>query len=304
MQYLELDSIEYCRGQLSAMAYVSPSTAREVHIQKLQHSFERAGIIDKLLYSVRVLNLMREVQKLGNGYWFPTPMRIIPIDDEMGIIVGPASTGELQHHFGSVTRAGYARVLLLSDARDLPIQKLDDWLGLNVEDTIAWTKDKLLEAYSNLKETILPEKVQYFGVRTIRSNLGNITIPVWTDTTQSSLQSKGMMLCRERHRYFFVKTEGRVFESYVDTSVVGRLCFGLAALIGTPITVTIERSDSVSIFHTPRNLPRSERQLILALGTRDMSLPGMAYRVSDDSYVSLIEAMLRNIGCEVRKING
>jgi len=247
---------------------------------------------------------MREVQKLGNGYWFPTPMRIIPIDDEKGIIVGPASTCELQHHFGSVIRAGYARVLLLSDARDLPIQKLDDWLGLNVEDTIAWTKDMLLEADNNLKETILPENVQYFGVRTIRSNLGNITIPVWTDNTQSSLQSKGMMFCRERQRYFFVKTQGRVFESHVAINVVGRLCFGFAALMGNPITVTIERSDLVSVIHIPGNLPRPERQLILALGTRDLSLPGVAYRVFDDTFVSLIATKLKHLGCEVRRING
>jgi hypothetical protein len=211
-----IDPIEYLRGQLAAMAYVSSTSAREVHILRLRNAFEQAGFVYKLRYSLSVLNIMREVQKLSDGYWFPTPLRIIPIGDEKGIIVGPASTQELQRHFCGVSRAGYARVLALSvlDGLDFPIQKLDDWLGLQVQDSMAWAEAQLTEAHRCLKLTISPAKVQYFDVKTARSKTGNITIPAWTDTPSSSMQLKGMFLCRERlgrdsFRYFFGKAEGR-----------------------------------------------------------------------------------------------
>lgn len=301
----QIDSIEYLRGHLAAMAYVSPSDAHEVHILRLSNAFERAEIVHKLRYSLGALNLMREVQKLGDGYWFPTPLRIIPINDEKTIIVGPASTHELRRHFPCVLRAGYARVLALSDARDLPIQELDDWLGLQVQNSIAWTEAQIIEAHRSLRPTISPEKVQYFGVKTLLSNSGNITIPVWTDSPQSSMQSKGMFLCRERYRYFFGGVKGKtVVESPVPLDVVTRLCFGFAAVMGNPITVTIDPRNACSIIHIPGNLPRPEMRLVLALGVLDMSLPDKTYRVFDDTFVSLIAAKLEHLGCEVRKING
>lgn len=306
----QIDSIEYLRGQLAAMAYVSSSDAHEVHILRLRSAFEQAGIVRKLRYSLGVLNLMSEVQGIGNGYWFPTPLRIIPIDDEKGIIVGPASTLELQRHFNSVLRAGYARVISLSDTRDLPIQKLTDWLGLQVQNSMAWAEAQITEAHRCLRPTISPANVQYFDVKTARSKTGIVTIPAWTDTSSSSMQLKGMFLCRDRlsrdsFRYFFGKIEGKYVVAESPTPLdVARLCSGFAAHLGRPITVTIDSRKTETIIHIPGNLPRPERQLILALGLRDVSLTGMAYRVFDDTFVSLIAAKLEYLGCEVRKING
>lgn len=303
------DAVEYARGQLSAMAYLSATATREVHILRLRNSFDRAGIVHKLRYSLWVLDLMREAQELRGGYWFPTPLRAVPLDGK-AILVGSAPTRELQRHFSGVARAGYARVLAQSDARGLPIQELDDWLGLHVQDSIAWSEAQIAEAQRGLGPTISPGNIQFFSVRTSRSTCGYITIPEWTDSPMSPMKLKGMFLCRERlghysFRYFFGKVEGQSIVAESSTPLdVARLCSGFAALMGRPITVTIHSRNAESIIKIPGNLPRPERQLILALGARDMSLQGKAYRVRNDIFVSLIAARLKHLGCEVRGING
>jgi len=305
-----IDAIEYCRGQLSAMAFVSPSTAREVNSKRINIAFERAGIAHKLRYALWVLDFMREVQKLGDGYWFPTPLRIVPIEDQI-IVVGPTSTSELQRHFPSVKRAGYARVLARRDIHGLPTQHLDNWLGLQVPDSVAWCEAYFADAKIKLVPTISPENIQFFNVRTAHSTYGDIAIPEWIDVPQPSMQFKEIFLCRERlgrdsFRYFLGKVEGKnlLSELPIPYEVVARLCCSFAARMGKPITVTVALCNEDFIIYTPSNLPQSERQLILALGVRDRMLKGMAFRVCDDKFVSLIEAKLKNLGCEVRRING
>ena len=168
MQYLELDSIDYCRGLLSAMAYVDPSSAREVNSKRLLIAFERAGIAHKLRFSLWVPDLVRDVQKLSDGYWFPTPLRIVPIEDQL-IVVGPTSTNELQRHFPGVKRAGYARVLARRDIPGLPTQQLDNWLGLQVPDSVAWCEAYFADAKDKLAPTISPGNILFFNVRTAHS---------------------------------------------------------------------------------------------------------------------------------------
>jgi hypothetical protein len=38
-----VDAIEYGRGQLAALTYLTATTAREIHILRLRSSFDRAG---------------------------------------------------------------------------------------------------------------------------------------------------------------------------------------------------------------------------------------------------------------------
>jgi hypothetical protein len=302
-----IDAIEYGRGQLAALTYLTETTAREVHILRLRASFDRAGITHKLRYVLNVLNLMREVQELKGGYWFPTPLRVIPIE-EQAIIVGPVPTYELRRHFPSATRAGYTRVCLESDAKTVPKQEIDGWLGLEVYDTIRWVEAKLREACGEMGPTISSGNCQFFNVETIRSEFSGVVKPVWKNNPRAALAlGDGVVLCREpvTHEYFrhFV---GRV----VGARLVGegtalrdmtRVQFGFAALAGKPITVMITARDDEFAFHISAGLPRSERQLMLALGVRDVSCPGKTYHVRRE-FVSVIEARLQRLGCEVRSL--
>lgn len=300
------DAIEYGRGQLAALAYLSATAAREVHVLRLRNSFERAGMVHKLRYSLGVLNLMREAQELGGGYWFPTPLRIVPIDGQ-AILVGPVPTHELQRHFSGVTRAGYARILPQWGGTALPRQDLDDWLGLDTQDTVAWSELQIANAQASLGPTISSGTVQFFCVRTARSRFGSTTTIAWTNDPRSSLAGRqGVVLCRERvasesFRYFIGRVErARLTAEGSDPKDVIRLQFGLAALAGEPCTVVVSSRESESVIHLPPWIPRPERQLVFALCTRDFSFPGKAYRVRSETFTQLIVSKLKRLGCEVR----
>jgi hypothetical protein len=300
-----IDAIEYGRGQLAALTYLTATTAREVHILRLRSSFDRAGIAHKLRYALNVLNLMREVQELKGGYWFPTPLRVIPIEGQ-AILAGAVPTRELRRHFPSAARAGYARVCVESDTKTLPKQEIDAWLGLEAYDTVTWIEAKLREARAEMGPTIPSESVQFFNVETTRSAFGSVVKPVWKNDPRAPLASRdGVVLCRVRvgHEYFrhFVGcVDGvRLVSEGPAPSEIARVQFGIAALVGKRITVMVTVRDSDYVFHIPVGLPRSERQLILALGVRDISFPGKVYRVRKE-FVSLIDARLQSLGCELR----
>lgn len=304
-----IDPIEYARGQLAAFAHLSATLAREVHILRLRNSFERAGIAHQLRYSLRVLNLMREAQELGGGYWFPTPLRVVPMN-EHAIVVGPIATRELRRHFPNVTRAGYARVCQQSETGSLPRQDLDDWLGLTVLDSVVWTEAQIKNAKAHIGPTLASGKVEYLTAESKRIFSMTIRRAAWTNNSYAShITSQGVVLCRERlaperFRYFFGKMEaGHLTAEGPSHEDVTRLQFGLAALVGMPFTVGVSSREGQSVIHLPPSIPRPERQLVLALCTRDYSYPEKAYRLHSENFAQMIVSRLRRLGCEVRSIN-
>jgi hypothetical protein len=188
----------------------------------------------------------------------------------------------------------------------LPNQELDDWLGLDVRDSVVWSEARIADDRAGMGPTISSGNVQFFTVRTARAPSGSTTYPVWTDDLGSPLAYQGVILCRERvaterFRYFLGRVEGtRLTAEGPVPRDLARLQFGFAALAGKPFTVAVASHDGESVFHMPANLPRPERQLTLALGVRDVSLPGKAYRVRSDAFVPLIVERLRRLGCVVR----
>jgi hypothetical protein len=208
-----IDIVEYVRGQFSSLSYINEITAREVHVLRLRKTFERAGIENKLRFALKVLDLMREAQNLSNGYWYPTPFRVVPIND-LAILVSSLPTQELQRHFEGVIREGYARVIPLTESLDFPRQLLDDWLGLDVGDSVLWCERQIKIALADMKPTIPSSSVQFYTTRSVRSFFGKTTEPQWVNGPQSCpAWQKNIVLCRERiaaeyYRYFFGKVLG------------------------------------------------------------------------------------------------
>lgn len=301
-----IDPVDHGRGYLSAYAYVSPTSAREVHIHRLRHAFERVGIAHQLRYAFRIISLMREAQDLGGGYWFPTPLRVVLVDGH-AILLGSTSTRELRRHYPAITTAGYARVIPSSKTIELPTQNLDDWLGQGVEDSVTWAQGQLALGQSTLGATIASARVEYFNVRSISSGATPINIPRWSNDSSSALVSQGgSVLCRAplggtAFRYFHGSVRrGRLIAETAIPSDIQRLQCGFAALKKVPLTATMIRSSDGWLFTLPINLPRPERQFILAVGRRSTGEKGKAYLVMNESFALLVADKLRKLGCEVR----
>ena len=306
MQVITLDPVEFARGHLVASAYLSSTSAREVHVQRLHSAFDRAGIAGKLRVALRVLLLMGEAEDLGQGYWFPTPTRAVD-SDELTILVSASPTQELVRHFPSVRRTGYARVLSRVDAEHLPHQALDQWLGDAPTSTLAWAQAEVTHARSAMGPTSPSGNAEYFGVVASGPRQSPTFTPQWTrDPGRAIVQADGIVLCRERlsvatFRHFVGQLDDTrlVAESNrkVDTD---RLQFGLAALARRNISVNAKRLGDGDIYFMPAPLPRPERRLLFALGQRDVRLPGKAYRVSPGAASSLLNARLESLGTDGR----
>jgi hypothetical protein len=299
-----IDIVEYVRGQFSSLSYINDITAREVHVLQIRKTFERAGIENELRFALKVLDLMREAQNLGNGYWYPTPLRVVPMDD-LAILVSSLPTQELQRNFEGVIREGYARVIPLTESPDFPRQLLDDWLGLDVDDSVLWCERQIKIALADMKPTIPSGSVQFFTTRSVRSFFGKTTEPQWVKGPQHCLAwQENIILCRERiaaeyYRYFFGKVFGtRLTNEGPTLNNVSRVIFGFSALMGNPISVIIDTKNGGSVFRIATNLPRPEWQLLLALGVRD----GKVFRVRCEAFVPIIAERLRRLGCFIRTI--
>lgn len=304
-----IDAVEYGRGQLAALSYRSANEAGDVHVLSLRNAFERARITHKFRYAFGVIGLMREAQELRGGYWFPTPLRIVTIGEQV-IVVGSVPTCELRRHFRSISRAGFARVLPEAEGQQLPRQPLDEWLELDATDAVSWAHSQLVSARAALSPTVSPMTVEFFDVRPRRSRFGWVMHPRWACSIKGQVREwQGMVLCRERRgrdlfRYFLgtVESDRLVAEAFSPPDAT-RMMFAFAALAGTPITVEICADARSSVFEIPSSLPRAERQLILALGVREPSPTGKAYRVRGEVLVSLIAGKLQSLGCELRSRN-
>lgn len=145
-----LDPVEFGRGVMVSSAYRSPTLAVQVHVLRLRAAFERAGMVHRFRYVLNVLSLMREVQELAKGFWFPTPLRRVPVGDR-ALVVGPHPTAELRRHFSEPECAGYVRFTDLDRLEALPSQELRDWSGLDVSDTRSWTSSLPSQDKSNAR---------------------------------------------------------------------------------------------------------------------------------------------------------
>jgi hypothetical protein len=306
MQAATLDPVEFARGHLVGSAYLTSTSAREVHIQRLHSAFDRAGIANKLRFALRVLLLMREAEDLGHGYWFPTPMRAVE-NDVLTILVSASPTTELVRHFPSVRRTGYARVLSRVDSEGLPRQALDQWLGDVPRLTATWAQSEVDRARLAMGPTSPSGNVEYFCVEASGPLQSPTFAPRWThEPARAIVLPDGIALCRQRlsvvaSRYFVGQLDGKRLVAESNRVVdAGRLQFGMAALAGRKLSIGVTRLTEADIYFVPVQLPRPERRLLLALGQRDGRLPGRAYRVSSGAASSLLSARLESLGTNVR----
>ncbi len=304
-----IDPVEYCRGQVAALSYLSAESSREVHILAIRKAFERASRTTDLRYALTILSLLREVQELGNGYWLPTPLRAVSLGEE-SMIIAASPTKELARHFPGARRAGFARVTASTELSDLPHQSLESWTGAE-PDSVEWARFTLLAAVNEIGPTLTSEGVEFFGTlqRTVAGRA--VTLPAWkAKPSQLGIASfSDLLLCRERtgrehHRFFLGRVHsGRVVAEASAPSDVVRLQFGIASLSGRPISAVRARNESQR-FRLFGGLPLAERRLFLALGRRESSQYGRSYAFRGDQTGRHVEQVLRKLGCDLKEANG
>ena len=160
--HLQNSALDILRAALCALSWVSTRECAPVHLVRLRASCARLGLDESLMELLDVLEMMREAQNLGRGYWVPTPTRAVRL---LGcrLIVSANSTCELERLLGLPIEVGGAgRTVSLDKSLTLPEETVDSWVGAPI-DLRHWALDIMEHARANLRSTVHPnERVEVF----------------------------------------------------------------------------------------------------------------------------------------------
>lgn len=303
---LFIDPLEHLRGALCALSYVSPRQAREVHVMRLRHAFERADLVHNFRQARAAVSFIREIQSLERGFWIPAPVRTVPFG-EHSLLIAPNTTVELQRRFGNgVAKAGYARIAPSTEFVGVPVQSLVDWMGSDTLHIDDWTEQQLGEARSQLKPTFAGQgEFEAFVPAVGPHRLDFTTRGRWSPDLPSARSSgRPLRLCRKqtavgRHRFFFGELDrGRLVMEAPFVGDVDRMQIGLLRKEGGSPSVRIEAHGEVAELRATAYFPQAERRFLAAIGRRVIESEGRGrkYEMPNLAVGTMLE-LVRRLGC-------
>lgn len=302
------DPIEVARGTVASLSITAERTVHEIHISRIQEGLSRADLPSEAQRrALEDISALREAEHLGKGYWLPTPTRAVSLDNDISLLVSIAPTKELQRHFSSVRRAGLGRLVETGQVNRLPTQSLKSWRGTYDLDTATWVRTLIKSATNDFRPSIVPANLEAFSVKSIsRATHNGYREPAWlsiTDRRVSAWNSVSLFRSRlgpNHYRYFLGKvTSSRMLLE--GPGVVDNLSFqyGLASLLGEPLTVfTRSQADSILV-SLPLIVPNSVRRLLSALCEMDPQRFGYVWRCHKAECWLTVKAALQDLGCEI-----
>ena len=302
------DPIEVARGALASLSFRTEHLAHEVHTGRIQEIFFRSGTPqEKLIPALKALGDLREAEQLKYGYWLPTPSRRVSLNTETCLLVSIVPTTELKRLFQSVHRAGFGRLADTQQVMDLPCQSLQSWLGTGNMDTATWARTQIEFTSSKLKPSIASPDLEAFSVKATRmSNYASRHEPVWLlSTDRRASVWNDVKLFRSRlsaryHRYFLGRILGN--STLLEGPAVQdnlRLQYGLAALLGQPLTSSVVSKDNVRYLRLPLAVPRSAKRALNALCEPDLKSFGYLWICRQVECWSTVQTVLKDLGCEI-----
>ena len=299
-----LDRLEFARSALCATTFVANDAARETHVARLYPLFERAGLAASMEAVLGTMQFLREAEPLGGGYWITAPVRVVELDPECHLLVGPQTTSELQRHFAGLRRAGAGRVMNRADTVALPRQSQAAWRGSDGSDARTWTQSTINSVMKRLAPSVVADDLQVFAVRQAGERCRE---PVWISAgTCPPCEWRGVGLFRTRtgatrYRYFWGKHEaGNEFLEGPAVFDAARVQCGLAALQSQPLTTIITTISGTTSISLPVAPPRSVRRLLVALCEADPRSFGRVWTCCAPAYVPVILEALKELSCETK----
>jgi len=160
---------EYLRHALYTLSYGS-TTVQPVFVTKLMNQvhyqltplwpdiFQNANTEDPIRRLLEQLKQVGDVAELGDGYWLPTPLRLVRLPNRQILLIGGVDTKSLITRFGDIVQSmGFVRRVKFADIKHLinagiDWQHFEDWVGETKKADIGtWTRNLLDEAHKRLK---------------------------------------------------------------------------------------------------------------------------------------------------------
>lgn len=302
------DPVEVVRGAVASLSVTSERTVHETNIGRIQAICSRTELASHALkLALDDISALREVEHLGNGYWLPTPTRAVSLDDDTSLLVSIAPTTELQRHFPSVRRVGLGRLVATDQVGRLPTQSLKSWRGTGDLDTPTWVRAQIQSATNLFRPSIASADIEAFSVKgASKGSHSARREPAWTSITNRRFSAwSGVSLFRTKlgpsqYRYFLGKlTSSRALLE--GPAVADRLSmqYGLASLLGEPLTVLTRSQANVIVVTLPLAVPRSVRRLLSALFEVDPKTHGYVWLCRQPECWPTVKSALQELGCEI-----
>lgn len=290
------------------MSFVATDTARETHVTRLHDKFDRASIAASMEVAMGTLQFLREAERLDNGYWIPTPTRVVDLGGRHCLLIGIHPTAELRRHFSSVRRAGAARVADADEVADLPKQSIWAWRGHDGLDASIWARTAIESAMQQFAASVMDESVEAFGTRSSVDATGRRQVPVWVQSSAGDGAAciwRGVGLFRARtaatrYRYFLGRHQ--VQSAFLEGPPVRepiRMQFGLAALQNRAMTIKIAASQDAVSISLPLGAPVALRRLLVALCDADTRSFGRTWVCRTPESLPALRASLQELDCEI-----
>lgn len=285
--------------------------------------------LDKNLVSVVLEKLVaiKEIEHIGNGFYLPTPTRIVPLPSGRGLILSSLPFKELTSLYGiTIIFSGICRMILEKDYKNshkkITIkngfnieQQFIDWIEVSNHFILDWMKSNLEFVQKKLKPTYsTTESVEIYNPLASSSNLQALR---WTclEKNMSFLQDM-IFLCRTKtlprrhwlsHIQIIQNKPTLVSEMDIPTKDIRRYMYGMDALWNKATIVYVNKYDQDSIsllFQNP--LPDEEMRFFLSLGTdisKDKGKLPYRFKLPNDCWFDA-KKLLSNLGIQISSWRG
>jgi hypothetical protein len=238
------------------------------------------------LRTFRLLEFLGEIVHCGQGYYLPTPVRLIPLGSGGALVVGGRPTWALRQQLGlAVGWAGLGRMLPPIEAGCVPAdvfrQSGDTWMGRPVQDLVMWTEEMLNNARRSLLSAGSPAEVAAYQVYQPHRSDSQIRRWISPNEWQAARYSAGeLWLCRSStwpHRFWLAPLSARaLFDRSDDVAPehARRLMYGLDQRAGRSVSARVNPAREPGIRElTLWSWPAwEELRLLLALAHRRIEL--------------------------------
>lgn len=294
--------LEFVRGSLYSLSARADGRFETVHISRIRHSFERLGAPGLCNVGLRLLKLLQEAEPLFNGYWLPSPFRVVEIEGEF-VFVGsvPNAHGLLSE----VRNEGLSRLLTPDVAGRFPSQRLENWMGLTSPGALAlivgFTAKHALTAAktSNLRD------VEYLSLTP--SGINGRRQFHWWPKPCVVLPAEQIAICRQSHhgrvRYFSASLRGGRIVSEAPTELgISRLLFAVARHVDAPVRAVIQLGRYDTEVTVDERLPIEEFRLALLLARQIVRSGRSTTFVLHPKLAPALVERLAILGCAVETL--
>lgn len=255
--------LDFGRGVVRGLSGLRNGTS-PIHVLSIRAVFQETRISTAYRLALNLLATLREVEALPNGYWVPTPYRLIECGDATTIFVGTVPFEDLP--FKNCKASGLARLVDYELDGPLPRQDLCTWAGVEPFSPIELVEALERRHASEARTTLPSDQTEYLKV------LGGTRGTAWSNTPTKLFQKSPVALCRERGkygtRYFLGSVErGRlVFESPLQRKFAD-IFPAIASARGAPLSAELRCFEDRFDLTLPRPIPEPLRRIFTLLAT-------------------------------------